>query len=312
MKLTSFSSCINWKTYGLIFFSLTPFLQYSISRCSWISSHLKLSKQEDKQIHYLLSSFLPWGLGSRHGAFNSSRRGNHFCVPGQSQTGENEKPPRTMIPKPWKLSSDNCLNLPWTGKTFGTFIWATSQIWCWMLCQLQTLCLCSQTRPCPTSHISSYFILLTQATASIVLSLSFHSLFLEDLISSMKTGFPKPPPKPTGGYREQGSNRPRAHWFILHCNSDMWYRCSYAWGVPVLAMAYLDIVEAPLKYLLFPKKFVCLASRTDNGFVLRGGMGNSPSCYKTRQKTESKSIFWLPDTILYLTNHVRLYYLNGF
>lgn len=113
----------------------------------------------------------------------------------------------------------------------------------------------------PTYHIS-YFILLTRATASIFLSFSFHSLFPEDLISSMKTGFSEPPPKPIAGYREQGSHHPRAHWFILHCNSDMWYTCSHALGVPVLAMAYLDIVEAHPEIQPLPKA-ICLPSKQD-------------------------------------------------
>lgn len=72
-------------------------------------------------------------------------------------------------------------------------------------------------------------------------------------------GFTEPP---TAGYREQGSHHPRAHWFIFHCYSDTWYRCSYAPGVPVLAMAYLDIVEAHPEVQPLPKA-ICLPSKQD-------------------------------------------------
>lgn len=128
----------------------------------------------------------------------------------------------------------------------------------------------------------------------------------------MKTGFTEPPPKPTAGYREQGSHYPRAHWFILHSNSDTWYRCSYVTGVPVLAMAYLDIVEAHSEIELLPKA-ICLPSKQDwQWFCIEWRLGLFAYCYKTQQKNGSQCIFWLPDTILYLTSHVRLFYLNSF
>lgn len=88
-----------------------------------------------------------------------------------------------------------------------------------------------------------------------------------------------------------GSHHSRTHWFILHCTSDTCYRYSYTIGVPVLAMANVDIVEATLKWSLFSKQSVCLASRTNNGFVSSGGMGNSPTVTKHDRKLGANASF---------------------
>lgn len=188
------------KNTGLVFFSLAPALQSSNSSFSWITSQLQLSKEEEKLIHYLLSNFLPWGLRSRLGVFNSSRSGNHFCIHGWSQLGQSVKTPCTMIPQPCKLSLDNCA--------------LTCNGYRGQAKNLDSYLSCFATLPSPAAIIMPLlpnqalfytpslllcFILLTQAIASVFLSLSFNSLFPGDLISSMKTGFTELPPKPTTG-----------------------------------------------------------------------------------------------------------------
>lgn len=217
------------KHIGLIFFSLTPAVQSSSSSFSWITSQLQLSKEEEKLIHYLLSSFLPWGLGSRQGAFNSSRRGNHFCVHFWSQLGQSAKASYTTIPQPCKLSLENCAltchgcrgQAKNVDANLGHFTDSPSPV-------RSTTTIYSQTRLYSTPQTSYLYSFNSGNRISLLVPLISLSLpwrsdfFCENWFYSAASQT----------YcrleREQGTHHPRTPWFVSCCNSHIWHRCSYS------------------------------------------------------------------------------------
>lgn len=134
-----------------------------------------------KLIHYLLSNFLPWGLGSRQGAVSSSRRGNHFCIHGRSQLGQNAKAPCMTIPQLCKLSLDNCA-LTCHGhrgqaKNLDPYLSHFADLPSPVMSAATIMPLHgSKQALLHTPNLLLSFILLTQAKAPVFLSLSFHPL----------------------------------------------------------------------------------------------------------------------------------------
>jgi len=135
--------------------------------------------------------------------FSSSRRGNHFCIHGLSQLGQSAKALGTMIPQPCKLSLDNCA-LTCHGcrgqvRNLDPYLSHFTDLLSPVMSAASTVPLLSKQALFYTPDLFLCFILLTQATASVILPLSFQSLSSGDQIFSVETGFTELPPTSTAG-----------------------------------------------------------------------------------------------------------------